>query len=141
MNSRVASGYAVPSYGSLISALVVIVSLPVYFSDDRAVAFNISPRNGYSPDLLARKGETGDGRNRQAELLPGAPMAHRLRLVAVAVALPFYYVLPHYAFTNIEAPDEPYLRATAALAFPGGIFMLVIYATARRRYACTGGHR
>jgi hypothetical protein len=86
-------------------------------------------------------GETGDGPNRQAELLPSAPMAHRP--LSVAAALPFYYVLPYYAFTNIDAPDEPYLRATAALAFVGWICMLltalVIYATARRRYGCSSG--
>ena len=68
-------------------------------------------------------------------------MAHRP--LSVAAALPFYYVLPYYAFTNIEAPDEPYLRATAALAFLGWICMLltalVIYATARRRYQCSSG--
>ncbi len=115
MSSRATSGYAVPIYKALILALVVLVSVPVYFSDYRAAAFNIFPRDDYSPYLLAMTGETGDGPNRQAELFPSAPMAHRP--LSVAAALPFYYVLPYYAFTNIEAPDEPYLRATAALAF------------------------
>jgi hypothetical protein len=128
-------------YKSLIVALVVLVSVPVYFSDYRAAASNIFPRDDYSPYLLAMTGETGDGPNRQAELFPSAPMAHRP--LSVAAALPFYYVLPYYAFSNIEAPDEPYLRATAALAFLGWICMLltalVIYATARRRYQCSSG--
>lgn len=141
MNSRAAADDAARGYQALIVLLVVLVSVPVYFSDYRAAAFNIAPRDDYSPYLLALTGETGDGPHRQAELFPGAPMAHRP--LSVAAAVPFYYVLPYYAFTNIESPDEPYLRATAALAFVGWICTLltalVVYATARRRYACSSG--
>jgi len=141
LNSRATSDHAARIYKALIVLLVVLVSVPVYFSDYRAAAFNIAPRDDYAPYLLALTGETGDGPRRQAELMPGAPMAHRP--LSVAVAVPFYYVLPYYAFTNIEAPDEPYLRATAALTFVGWICMLmtalVVYALARRRCGCTSG--
>jgi hypothetical protein len=126
-------------YTALIVILVVLVSVPIYFSDYREATFNISPRDDYSPYLLAMTGEMDDTPHRLPELFPGAPMAHRP--LSVAIALPFYYILPSYAFSNLEEPDEPYLRATAALAFVSWIFMLgtllLSYAIAHVRYRAT----
>ncbi len=137
MEQRGRRGNAKVGYTALIVVLIVLVSVPVYFLDYRASAFNIAPRDDYAPYLLAMTGETGEGPHRQSELFPIAPMAHRP--ISVAIALPLYYVLPYYSFTNIDEPDAAYLRATAALAFVGWVFMLltalVVYAIARHRYS------
>lgn len=123
----------------LVVLLIVLATVPAFFSAYRGAAFDTEPTDDYAPYLLAMTGVTGEQLHRQSELFPGAPMAHRA--LAVAVALPAYYALPFYAFSQLEEVDEPYLRATAALAFVGWLSMLLtalaVYAIARRKLRCS----
>lgn len=58
------------------------------------------------------------------------------------MAIPFYYVLPVFTFTNLPNTDLAYQRANEALSMVSYISLvfiaLVIYAIARKQYAATG---
>lgn len=132
-------------YQRALPALVVLAfvlsTVPAFFAIYRDSAFQASPRDDYAPALLALVGEQGTPPARQRTLLGGAPFGYRM--LSVVAAVPFYELLPYYSFSNLEAPDEPYLRATAALSMVSYVSILLtvlaVYCIARRRMNCSPG--
>jgi hypothetical protein len=124
---------------AVVIVTMIISTVPSFFSTYRFAAFDTVPRDDYAPYLLALVGELGPEPHRNEKLFEGAPMAYRM--LSVAVAVPAYQVLPYYAFSNLEDPDEPYLRASAALALVSYVSVLLtilaVYLIARRRLACS----
>ena len=112
---------------ALCLVALALATLPMLFSIYRTAAFNTIPRDDYAPYLLHILSQGG--------LRPGAPMVYRL--LPVAVAAPFYYLLPRYTFTNLRSAEPNYLRATFALSFVSYLSMLLtaaaIYLICRRR--------
>lgn len=110
---------------------LILATSPMFFDIYRMAAFNTIPRDDYAPYLLALVGE-GDG-------VPGAPSAYRI--ISVAVAIPFYYILPVYVFTNLSTAETPYLRATQALSFSSYMSLVLtaatIYAISRKQFSAT----
>jgi hypothetical protein len=110
---------------------LVLATSPVFFDIYRTAAFNTIPRDDYAPYLLYLVGQGGN--------MPGAPFAYRI--ASVAVAIPFYYILPIYAFANLQNIDTPYLRATQALSFSSYLWLVltpvVIYTIARKQHCAT----
>ncbi len=104
-----------------------IATVPLFFEIYRTAAFNTIARDDYAPYLLGLTGRGGG--------LPDAPYVYRL--FSVASALPFFYLLPTYAFSNLQNGNPTYLRATEALAMVSYLSIvltaLFIYAIARRR--------
>lgn len=93
----------------LVAALlgyVVLLSIPLFFDIYRHAAFHTAPRDDYSPYLLSILGQGGE--------VPGAPMVYRV--LSVVAAVPFYFLLPLYSFSELGNIDANYLRATEALA-------------------------
>jgi len=93
----------------LLTALLVLLfllSIPLFFEIYRAAAFNTAPRDDYGPYLQRLVGQGGE--------FPGAPMNYRL--LSVLAAVPFYFLMPTYSFSNLANIDPHYLRATEALA-------------------------
>ena len=89
-----------------IVLLFLLVTVPLFFDIFATAAFNIHPRDDYGPYLQAIVGQGGR--------VPDAPMVYRL--FSVLAAVPIYFLLPVYAFTNLPDIDPQYLRATEALA-------------------------
>jgi len=105
-----------------------LLTLPLFFDIYRAAAFNTVHRDDYAPYLLLLLGHGG--------IPPGAPVAYRV--LSVAVATPFYYLLPLYTFSRLPKTDAIYLRATEALSFVSYLSILltaiVIYRIARNQF-------
>ncbi len=97
-------------------ALLILLSYWIFFAIYRTHAFNVIPRDYYEFYLLYILGEEGG-------VMPPAGHAHRL--FSVAVAVPFYYILPFYKFSLLENVDITYLRAIEALAMATYISLLV----------------
>ena len=99
----------------------------------RPSAFNTVPRDDYSPYLLFILGEEG-GR------VLGAPFVYRI--FSVAAAVPFYYVLPYFEFSQLEEVNVTYMRAVEALAMASYVAMLisciVIYQITCKRFGGSG---
>lgn len=110
---------------------VLLATVPMLFEIYRMAAFNTMPRDDYAPYLLTLVGET--------DRWPGAPFAYRI--ISVAVAIPFYYILPEYSFTNLQGVDPLYLKATLALSFSSFLWLVlspvVIFLLARKEYHAT----
>ena len=109
-------------------SLALIATIPIFFEIFREAAFNTVPRDDYASYLLALTGQGGQ--------FPGSPYAYRI--LSVLAALPFYYLLPLYRFTNLGSPDLAGLKAVEALAMVSYLSILltavVVYWTARKRY-------
>lgn len=112
----------------IVLALSLVATYPVFVEVFRLMVFQAAPRDDYAPYLLYLLGKPGGE-------LPGAPFAYRF--MSVAVAVPFYQLLPVYRFTNLVDVDMAYLRATQALAFVSwmslALLAVVIHRTARDR--------
>lgn len=108
-------------------AMLVLGTTPVFFESYRTAAFNTIPHDDYAPYLLKLVGHGGE--------IPVAPAGYRL--LAVAAAIPCYYLLPPYRFTNLPKADPARLRAQQALSFTAYGFLVMgaatIYLLARRR--------
>jgi hypothetical protein len=117
------------AYLSLFAFL--ISTLPIFFEMYRTAAFKTVPPDDYAPYLLALVGQGGE--------IPGAPFVYRI--LSVAVAIPFFYILPTYRFTNLTNIDPTYLKATQALCFTSYLALVltsvVIYVIARKHYHAT----
>ena len=117
-------------YAAIIVALVLL-SIPLFFSIYRDAAFNTAPRDDYGPYLQSIVGAGGR--------VPGAPMNYRL--FSVLVAVPFYFVLPLYTFSNLHGVDPHYLKATEAISVVSWLSLLamavVIYAICRNKVGAT----
>ena len=110
------------------SLAIALATLPIFFEIYRTAAFNTILHDDYASYLLALVGQGSE--------VPGAPFAYRI--ISVAVAIPFYYIFPTYAFTNLQNIDPTYLRAVQALAFSSYVWLvltaMVIYAIAREQH-------
>ncbi len=81
---------------------------PFFFVLYRLELFNTLPRDDYAPYLLWLAGDPLGG-------IPDSPYVYRL--FSVALAWPFYVLLPPIPLTNIPAAlSQPVVHATAALA-------------------------
>ena len=116
-----------------LSGLIILflATTPIFFNIYRSAVFNTMPRDDYAPYLLHIIGAGGG--------LPGAPFAYRI--LSVMIAVPFYYLLPVYQFSNLTNIDLSYLKATEALSMVSYICLVltavVIYLIARRKYKST----
>jgi hypothetical protein len=114
-----------------IVVVLLLLSIPLFFSIYRDAAFNTAPRDDYGPYLQSIVGAGGH--------VPGAPMAYRL--FSVLLAVPFYFVLPVYHFSNLPAVDPNYLKATEAISATSWLCLLamagVIYVTCRDKAGAT----
>jgi hypothetical protein len=103
-------------------------TVPLFFEIYRSAAFNTVQRDDYATYLLYLLGQGG--------WVPAAPFAYRI--LSVAAAMPFYYVLPLYRFTRLPETDPMYLRATEALSFVSYLSMIltviVVYRIARTQF-------
>lgn len=110
---------------------LMLATVPMFFEIYRTAAFNTAPRDDYAPYLLTLL--------RIENKMPNAPFAYRP--ISVAVAIPFYYVLPLYTFTNLTVVDVPYLKATQALCFCSYLSIVltavVIYCICKRQFHAT----
>ncbi|TAL69886.1 MAG: hypothetical protein EPN82_04515 [Bacteroidetes bacterium] len=91
----------------LLIVLLVVLTQNIYFDIYRGSAFNIMPHDDYSHYLLYLVGENEGW-------LAEPPYTYRI--LSVSAAIPFYYVLPVYRFTNLEGKSDNQLRALEALA-------------------------
>ena len=117
---------------ALLGIALLLTTVPSFFDIYRGAAFKVAPRDDYAPSLLAMVGESASVD--RPTLFAKAPFGYRV--LSVAVAIPFFHVLPYYPFSNLEQPDKAYLRATAALSMVSYLSMLLtgvtIYCIARR---------
>ena len=97
-------------------ALLALLS-PFFWAIYRTMAFNTLPRDDYAPFLLWLVRGPGGA-------FPGSPYGYRI--LSVAAAVPFYYVLPPLRLSELPAhiPDA-YLRATAAIALLSWLAMVL----------------
>lgn len=94
----------------------VLLAVPLFFLIFRLSVFNTVPRDDYAPYLLWLAGSPGGG-------FPASPYCYRL--LSVALALPFYWLLPHAALTNIPSTLSPdWVRATAALSATAAVSLV-----------------
>jgi hypothetical protein len=114
-----------------IVVALVLLSIPLFFSIYRDAAFNTAPHDDYAPYLQSIVGSGGR--------VPGAPMNYRL--FSVLVAVPLYFALPLYSFSNLHGVDPNYLKATEAISAESWLSLLamtvVIYATCRNKVGAT----
>jgi hypothetical protein len=91
-------------------------------------AFQTVPRDDYAPYLLWLADRGGS--------MPGSPMCYRI--LSVAAALPFFWTVPAYRFSELVNPDLGYLRATQSLALVSWFALvgvsLVVFRIARDRF-------
>lgn len=118
-------------YAAIVVVALVLLSIPLFFSIYRDAAFNTAPRDDYGPYLQWIVGTGGR--------VPGAPMTYRL--FSVLVAVPFYFLLPLYHFSNLPAVNPDYLKATEAISAVSWLSLLamtvVIYAICRNKAGAT----
>jgi len=109
--------------------LLIVLTQNIFFDIYRGSAFNVIPHDDYSHYLLYLVGE-------DEGWLAEPPYTYRV--LSVAVAIPFYYVLPVYRFTNLEGKSDNNLRALEALALVFYISILVgsifIYKITKNRF-------
>jgi hypothetical protein len=113
----------------VVLVVLGILTLPLFFDVYRVAAFNIIPHDDYVPYLLYLLGEEGGAE-------PRNPSGYRL--LAVAVAIPFYYILPRFSFTYLEGVGDTYLQALEALSLVTYLAVVtasfVIYLLTRNRF-------
>jgi hypothetical protein len=100
----------------VLAALLVLLS-PFFWAIYRTMAFNTLPRDDYAPFLLWMVGSP-DG------AFPGSPYGYRI--LTVAAAAPFYYLLPPLHLSELPAQiPAAYLKATAAIAVLSWLAMVL----------------
>jgi len=113
----------------IVLVVLGILTLPLFFDVYRGAAFNIMPHDDYVPYLLYLLGEEGGAE-------PLNPAGYRL--IAVAVAIPFYYILPRFSFSILEGVGDTYLQALEALSLVTYLAVVtasfVIYLLTRNRF-------
>lgn len=111
--------------------LAFLCTVPIFFDIYREAAFNITPHDDYASYLLYLLHQGG--------ALPSSPYVYRL--FSVAVAVPFYYLLPAYSFSNLSIVDPAYLQAVEALSAVSYlcIFLaaVMVFLQAYRRYGAS----
>lgn len=110
-----------------VVGFAILLTVPLFFEIYRQAAFNTAPRDDYGSYLRYLAGDGGS--------LPGAPFIYRI--FSVAVAVPFYRLLPVYAFSGLPDPDLATLRAIEALAAVSWLALLatcaIVFLISRRR--------
>jgi hypothetical protein len=118
-------------YVAALLGFLLLLSIPLFFGIYREAAFNTAPRDDYSPFLQSVLGQGGK--------VPGAPVIYRV--LSVVAAVPFYFLLPLYAFSNLPNVDVNYLRATEALAAVSWLSLLatagVIFLICQKKLAAS----
>jgi hypothetical protein len=113
----------------LVLVILGVLTLPLFLDVYRVAAFNIIPHDNYVPYLLYLLGEEGG-------VKPYSPDGYRL--LAVAIAIPFYYILPRFGFTYLEGVSDTYLQALEALSLVTYLSVVtasfVIYLITRNRF-------
>lgn len=108
--------------------LFFLITLPIFFEIYRTAAFETVPRDDYAPYLLTLIGFQ--------DKIPLSPYVYRL--FSVAVAIPFYFILPSYSFTNLSQLNPNYLQAVQALSFVSYLSVvttaIVIFIIARKHF-------
>lgn len=111
--------------------LVFLCTVPIFFDIYREAAFNTTPHDDYASYLLYLLHQGG--------ALPSSPYVYRL--FSVAIAIPFYYFLPAYSFSNLSAVDPAYLQAVEALSAVSYLCILLtavmVFLQARWRYGAS----
>lgn len=111
--------------------LVFLFTFPMFFDIYREAAFNITPHDDYAPYLLYLVHQGGT--------IPSAPYVYRI--FSVVAAIPFYFLLPSYSFTNLTAVDANYLQAVEALAALAYLCTVLcgvmVFLLARRRFGAS----
>jgi hypothetical protein len=106
---------AIGSAGLL--AIVLVATYPLFLETFRQMIFQTHPRDDYAPYLLWVIDKGGE--------VYEAPFGYRL--FSVLVAVPFYFVLPIYHFSQLPPNvDVTYIRATQALAFSAWFGIAVV---------------
>lgn len=107
--------------------LFVLITIPTFFDIYRSNAFHDTPIDDYFSYLRLMVRDGGS--------YPSAPFIYRP--LAVAVAVPFYYILPLYRFTLLPDMDLKQLRAIEAVSMSWYVGMLLTswltYLNATRR--------
>ncbi len=113
----------------LLVLFLIVVTQTIFFDIYRSSAFDVIPRDDYSYYLLYMIDE-------EEGHLPVAPYAYRA--FSVAAAIPFYYILPYYQFTNLKDASEKHLKATEALSIVSYLSILassiVLYLLTKKRF-------
>src|SRR5690348_4438278 len=94
------------SLGAVFST-VCLLTLPQFFDAYRISVFQTMPRDDYAPFLLRLISGTGEW--------PISPYGYRV--LSIVPALPLYWLLPVYKFSQLGHVEYSYLRATEALTF------------------------
>jgi hypothetical protein len=114
---------------SLLMLLFILLTQNIFFDIYRGAVFNIIPHDDYGRYLLEILGEEG------GEI---ADSPYIYRVLTVLPAVPFYYTLPIYRFTNLEHKSDNYLRAVEALSMVSYLSILllsfVIYKITKERF-------
>lgn len=112
---------------AFLLGVALTATYPLFIETYRSMAFQTFPRDDYAPYLLWMAGDGGS--------MPGSPMVYRV--LSVAIALPLYFALPLYQFSNLSDVDVAYLRASQALAFTSWLALaglaVLVHRTARDR--------
>jgi hypothetical protein len=111
-----------------ILLVILLLTSPVFFDIDRIGAFNAVPHDDYADYVLYLA--------HQNPAPPESPYIYRIG--SVAAAMPFYYTLPTYRFSNLGATSPGYVEATQAISVVSYLALLltalVVIATVRERY-------
>jgi len=100
----------------VFAALLALLS-PFFWAIYRTMAFHTLPRDDYAPFLLWLVGGPGGA-------FPGSPYGYRV--LSVAAAVPFYYMLPPLRLSELPARiSVAYLKATAAIALLSWLAMVL----------------
>ena len=113
----------------LLGMMALFLSSTLFFDMYRGAAFGTMPIDNYIPYLLHLIG-SDEG------VVPGKPFV--LRVFSVAVAVPFFDLLPLYKFTNLDASlSDTYLKGVQAFSF---VSYLAAISTAIMLYLVTRVH-
>jgi hypothetical protein len=109
----------------------VLATTPVFFDIYRSAAFNTTPQSAYPGFLLVLI------RHLDPVTHIGSPYVYRI--ISVAVAIPFYYILPTYRFSLLPASvTASNLKAFEAISFVSYVSLLLttaaIYVIARKQF-------
>ncbi len=112
----------------VILLVLFVITTPLFFTIYRDLAFNTIPHDPYEEYLLNLVGKS--------DINIGSPFIYRIGSVSVAV--PFYYMIPSYKFTNLNNIDSYKLKAIRALAMISYLSIVLtaffIYLLSKRDY-------
>jgi len=111
--------------------IIGILTIPIFFETYRSLAFNTIAHDPYDYYLLRLVG--------QGTYTPTAPFIYRF--FSVAIAIPFYHILPYYSFNGVPNNNHAYLKVAEALSFVSYLSIVLsavmIFKIARKHYFAT----